>query len=167
MLQRFKIGTRLSAGFAIVIATAIVAFVASAVVGQRGQAAIVQTEAQASERTALVSRMRESQLMLASAIRSAGLQTDGSQVNQDVEAYRTALKALVQAEEAFARLETDASERALLDKASVLRKQAEPVVDEAIRLRAAMETFLRQDMHEGHDAETTREEVRTLLGAPS
>jgi len=137
MLQRFKIGTRLSAGFAIVIATAILAFVAAAVIGQRGQAAIVRTDAQASERTGLVSRMRESQLMLASAIRSAGLQTDGSLINQDVEIYRAALKTLVQAEEAFAKLETDATERALLEKASVLRKQAEPVVDEAIRFTMA------------------------------
>jgi flagellum-specific ATP synthase len=42
-----------------------------------------------------------------------------------------------------------------------------PTLDEAIRLREDMDNFLRQDMHEGHDAETTREEVRTLLGAPS
>ena len=42
-----------------------------------------------------------------------------------------------------------------------------PTLDEAIRLREDMDNFLRQDMHEGHDAETTREEVRKLLGAPS
>ena len=137
MLQRFKIGTRLAIGFAIVIATAIAAFVATALIGLQGQAAIERTDTQASERIALVSRMRESQLMLASAIRSAGLQTDGAQVNQDVETYRTALKSLVEAEQAFTRLDIDADERALLDKASALRKQAEPVVDEAIRFTMA------------------------------
>ena len=42
-----------------------------------------------------------------------------------------------------------------------------PTLDEAIRLREDMDNFLRQDMHQGHDADTTREEVRTLLGAPS
>jgi len=42
-----------------------------------------------------------------------------------------------------------------------------PTLDEAIRLREVMENFLRQDMHQGHDADTTREEIRTLLGAPS
>jgi flagellum-specific ATP synthase len=42
-----------------------------------------------------------------------------------------------------------------------------PTLDEAIRLREDMDNFLRQDMHEGHDADTTREEIRTLLGAPS
>ena len=42
-----------------------------------------------------------------------------------------------------------------------------PSLDEAIRLREDMDNFLRQDMHEGHDADRTREEVRTLLGAPS
>jgi hypothetical protein len=30
-----------------------------------------------------------------------------------------------------------------------------------------MDTFLRQDMHEGEDEEITRHEIRTLLGAPS
>jgi len=42
-----------------------------------------------------------------------------------------------------------------------------PTLDEAIRLREDMDNFLRQDMHQGHDADITREEVRTLLGAPS
>ena len=42
-----------------------------------------------------------------------------------------------------------------------------PSLDEAIRLREDMDNFLRQDMHEGHDADRTREEVRTLLGVPS
>jgi flagellum-specific ATP synthase len=42
-----------------------------------------------------------------------------------------------------------------------------PTLDEAIRLREDMDNFLRQDMHQGHDADTTREEIRALLGAPS
>ena len=42
-----------------------------------------------------------------------------------------------------------------------------PTLDEAIRLREEMDTFLRQDMHEGQDEEITRHEIRTLLGAPS
>ena len=40
-------------------------------------------------------------------------------------------------------------------------------LDEAIRLREEMDTFLRQDMHEGQEEEITRHEIRTLLGAPS
>ena len=42
-----------------------------------------------------------------------------------------------------------------------------PTLDEAIRLREEMDSFLRQDMHEGQDEEITRHEIRTLLGAPS
>ena len=42
-----------------------------------------------------------------------------------------------------------------------------PTLDEAIRLREEMDTFLRQDMHEGQDEEITRHEIRTLLGAPT
>ena len=42
-----------------------------------------------------------------------------------------------------------------------------PILDEAIRLREEMDSFLRQDMHEGQDEEITRHEIRTLLGAPS
>jgi len=38
-----------------------------------------------------------------------------------------------------------------------------PEVDEAIRLRAAMETFLRQDMHIGEVEVSTREGLRRLL----
>jgi flagellum-specific ATP synthase len=42
-----------------------------------------------------------------------------------------------------------------------------PTLDEAIRLREVMENFLCQDMHQGRDADTTREEIRALLGVPS
>jgi flagellum-specific ATP synthase len=42
-----------------------------------------------------------------------------------------------------------------------------PTLDEAIRLREEMDTFLRQDMHEGQEEEITRHEIRALLGAPS
>ena len=42
-----------------------------------------------------------------------------------------------------------------------------PTLDEAIRLREEMDSFLRQDMHEGQDEEITRHEIRTLLGASS
>jgi len=38
-----------------------------------------------------------------------------------------------------------------------------PEVDEAIRLRAAMETFLRQDMHIGEVEVSTREGLRQLF----
>ncbi len=137
MLSRFRIGTRLAIGFGAVIATAIAAFVAAALIGLQGQAAIERAGSIASERVALVARMRESQLALASSIRSAGLQSDGAMVNRDVEAYRAALKSLGAAEQQFAALELADTERALLQKASALRKQAEPMVDEAIRFTMA------------------------------
>jgi flagellum-specific ATP synthase len=38
-----------------------------------------------------------------------------------------------------------------------------PTLDEAIRLRESMEHYLRQDMHEGRDEATTREEIRALM----
>jgi len=36
-------------------------------------------------------------------------------------------------------------------------------LDEAIRLREAMDNFLRQDMHLGEDESVTRANLRTLL----
>ena len=137
MLERLRIGPRLAVGFGTVIALATVAFLACAAIGLRGQDAIERADAAAGERLALVSLMRESQLALASAIRSAGLQTDGAMVNQDVEAYRGALKALVEAENRFNGLPIGDAERTLLNRASELRKKAEPVVDEAIRFTMA------------------------------
>ena len=38
-------------------------------------------------------------------------------------------------------------------------------LDHAIRLRAAMENFLQQDMHISQDAANTRREVQTLMSA--
>ena len=40
-----------------------------------------------------------------------------------------------------------------------------PTLDEAIRLRDAMENFLRQDMHLGEDESITRDHLRTLLAS--
>ena len=137
MLENFRIGPRLAIGFGTVIAAAVAAFVACAVIGLQGQDAIERADAAASERIALVSQMRESQLGLASAIRSAGLQTDSAKVNQDVEVYRAALKRLGEAEGRFNALSLGEAERTLLGKATGLRKKAEPVVDEAIRFTMA------------------------------
>jgi len=40
-----------------------------------------------------------------------------------------------------------------------------PEVDEAIRLRPAMENFLRQDMHIGEDDVSTRDNLRLLMAS--
>ena len=40
-----------------------------------------------------------------------------------------------------------------------------PDLDHAIRLRAAMEHFLQQDMHTSQDAASTRREVHALMSA--
>jgi flagellum-specific ATP synthase len=40
-----------------------------------------------------------------------------------------------------------------------------PTLDEAIRLREAMENFLRQDMHLGEDEAVTRDGLRALLAS--
>jgi flagellum-specific ATP synthase len=36
-------------------------------------------------------------------------------------------------------------------------------LDEAIRLRESMELYLRQDMHEGKDEASTREDIRNMM----
>ena len=38
-----------------------------------------------------------------------------------------------------------------------------PELDQAIRLRASMETFLQQDMHISQDADTTRHDIQALM----
>ena len=38
-----------------------------------------------------------------------------------------------------------------------------PTLDEAIRLRESMESYLRQDMHEGKDEASTREDIRNMM----
>jgi methyl-accepting chemotaxis protein len=137
MLQRFRIGTRLAAGFGALIVGAIIAFVAAVVVGRQGQAAINQVHAATEQRVAVVRAMREAQLVLVSTIRGAGLQTDGAALNRDVDTYRETLKKLVQLEQDFGAYDMGADERALLKQAAALRAQAEPVVDEAIRYTMA------------------------------
>ncbi|MBI5716198.1 MAG: HAMP domain-containing protein [Burkholderiales bacterium] len=137
MLDRFRIGTRLAIGFGGLIAAATAAVVATAAIGLHGQAAMQQADEEASRRVEAVRTMRESQLVAVSAIRSAGLQSDGAMLNREFDAYRAALKALTQAEAAFTAFETAADERALLDKAVALRKQAEPLADEAMKFAQA------------------------------
>jgi len=137
MLERFRIGTRLAAGFGTLILGASVAFVAAVVVGRQGQAAIQTVDEAANGRIAIVQGMREAQLVVVSAIRSAGLQTEGSALNHDVDVYREAVKSIAGYEAAFTALALTPEERGLLDQASALRKQSEPVVDEAIKFTMA------------------------------
>jgi flagellum-specific ATP synthase len=42
-----------------------------------------------------------------------------------------------------------------------------PSLDEAIRLRESMEQYLRQDMHEGKDEASTRDDIRNMMAVPA
>jgi len=42
-----------------------------------------------------------------------------------------------------------------------------PTLDEAIRLRESMEQYLRQDMHEGKDEASTRDDIRNMMAVPA
>ena len=137
MLNQLRLGTRLALGFGGVIVAAVAAFAASTWLGRAGQTAIAQVMQQAAQRAALVHEMREAQLEIVSTIRDAGLQNDGGAVNRDVELFRAALKALQKHEATFAQLELSADEKATLERAIALRKQAEPLADEAIKYTMA------------------------------
>jgi methyl-accepting chemotaxis protein len=137
MLENYKIGTRLAVGFGGVIIASIAAFAASATLGRQSQAAIAATAATAQVRHDAVQAMQQSQLRLVSAIRSAGLQTDGAMLNSEVDAYRKALKELQEHELEFEKTSLSPEERAQLDKAIALRRQAEPLADEAIKFTMA------------------------------
>ncbi|MFO1328415.1 MAG: methyl-accepting chemotaxis protein [Rubrivivax sp.] len=137
MLERLRIGTRLAIGFGSLIAASTVAFLACAAIGLQGQAAIVKADEDQAHHVQLVHSMREAQLQIVSSIRSAGLQTDGGQVNKDHDAYKAALKALVQHEGELAALPIGADERALIEQAVALRKKAEPLAAEAIKYTMA------------------------------
>ena len=137
MLQNYKIGTRLAVGFGGLILAAIAAFTTSAVLGRQGQQAITATAAAAQRRIDTVHAIQQSQLRLVSNIRNAGLQTDGTMLNGEVDAYRKALKDLQEYEAAFAQMTLSAEEKELLDKAVAMRRQAEPVADEAVKFTMA------------------------------
>ncbi|TXT40014.1 MAG: chemotaxis sensory transducer [Comamonadaceae bacterium] len=137
MLDKLNIGSRLAIGFGVVIVASIAAFTVAALQGRQGQADIRESAQAAQTRIDTVFAMKEAQLRLVSAIRNAGLQSDGGQVNTEVEVYRKALQTLKDSEKSFAALPLDPRERELLDKASALRQQAEPVVDEAVKLAMA------------------------------
>jgi len=137
VLERFRIGTRLAFGFGALITAATAAFVASAVIGMKGQEALRQVGDEAERRVAIVAALREQQLVAVSSIRSAGLQTDGAALNAEVDNYRRAVKALAEQESAFAGLTLTDEERALLQQTKAVRAQAGAVADEAIRFAMA------------------------------
>jgi methyl-accepting chemotaxis protein len=138
MLERFRIGSRLALGFGALLGAAALGLVGSVLLGRHDVQALRAVETVAADRIAAARNMREDQLALASAIRSAGLQTDGEAVNADVSAYREALKRLTASEAAFAKGELATDERTALEQAVALRKLAEPVVDEALNYVMAL-----------------------------
>jgi len=139
MLANRLIGTRLALGFSSLIVVALAAFAAAAWLGHRGQVDIADTANSAQSRIDAVYGMQAGQLRLVSAVRNAGLQTDGAVINNEVDFYRKTLAALKQQEDSFARLELDRAERQRLDNAIALRQQAEPLVDEAVRFTMALD----------------------------
>jgi methyl-accepting chemotaxis protein len=137
-LQRLRLGARLGICFGAVIGGSALAVFAAAWSGQKDLEAVQRAEATASERTSAVAAIRESQLAATSSIRSAGLQSDSGDLNKDIAAYRAALKTVVAQEEKLVASGLGAQEKAVLDKAVALRKQAEPMVEEAIQFTMAM-----------------------------
>jgi methyl-accepting chemotaxis protein len=137
VLERFRIGTRLGFGFGVLITAATAAFVASAVIGVRGQDALRKVGDESEQRVAIVAALREQQLVAVSSIRSAGLQTDGAALNAEVDNYRRAVKALAEQEAAFAALSLTDEERSLLQQTQAVRAQAGAIADEAIRFAMA------------------------------
>jgi methyl-accepting chemotaxis protein len=137
MLNNIRIGARLALGFGSVILVAALALVAAILVGRFDHNALEQAHQDAMNRMAIVQAMRESELMIVSSIRSAGLQTDGAMLNADVDAFKSALKSLVDAERRFSALPLDAEEQAMLGKVVTQRQAAEPLADEAIKYTMA------------------------------
>ena len=69
-----------------------------------------------------------------SSIRSAGLQTDGAAINADVAAYRAASKEPSKQRKRFSALPLSDAERATLANITWLRKDAAPLVEDAIKV---------------------------------
>jgi methyl-accepting chemotaxis protein len=137
MLANLTIGTRLAAGFGGMIVAAVAAFGGAVLLGRQSQADTIEAAHAAQSRLDTVHRMRESQLQLVSSIRNGGLQTDGAKINTEVETYRKSLQTLKSLEDALAKLDLSVEEKAVLDKAAALRKQAEPMAEEAVGLAMA------------------------------
>lgn len=133
-MQRFRIGTRLAAGFGGLLVVAAVAVAAALWMGAQGQASIGTSARLAQASIETVQAMRETQLSLVSSIRSAGLQTDSGEVNREVAAYRAGIQSLQALEADFARQDLAADERASLERAGALRQKAIAVADEAVKL---------------------------------
>ncbi|MEO3691704.1 MULTISPECIES: methyl-accepting chemotaxis protein [unclassified Roseateles] len=138
MLLQYRIGTRLGIGFGAVLAAAVAAFAAATFIGLQGQAATHDSAEESAQRINLVSAMREAELVMVSSIRSAGLQTDGAAINADVAAYRAAGKAIQSSENEFSALPLSDAERATLANITQLRKDAAPLVEDAIKFTMAM-----------------------------
>jgi methyl-accepting chemotaxis protein len=137
MLNQLRLGSRLALGFGGLIVASVAAFAASTWLGRSGQTATAQVMQHAAERAALVNDMRQGQLEIVSTIRDAGLQTDSGAINKDVEIFRATLKRLQKHEQSFALLELSADEKAALDRAVALRRQAEPLAEQAINFTMA------------------------------
>ena len=132
MFANYRIGTRLAFGFGGVILASVLAFGLAVLQGRHGQAALAETSSATLSRVGMVHGMIEAQLQLVSSIRNAGLQTAGEKINGDVDAYKQAMATLARLESEFARLEVSDQERQLVERASQLRTQSEPIVQEAI-----------------------------------
>ncbi len=137
MLGNLKIGTRLALGFGGVILAGVAAFAGAVLLGRQSQADTTAAAQAAQVRANAVHAMLELQLRLVSAIRHAGLLTDGGLINQAVDAYRQDLLALKKHEAEFGQLDLGADEKAALATAAALRQQAEPMVEEAMSFTLA------------------------------
>ena len=131
-INDLRIGTRLRIGFGIILALLLVVVTMANVSSEHNREQLLQGLTTASVKTRLTNAMKSEQLQSVVAIRTIGLHTEVSAMNQEEASFQEHHKGFSDAVEQLMALETTATERKIFNDIIELEKSVEEPVKQAV-----------------------------------
>jgi len=131
-INDLRIGTRLRIGFGIILALLLIVVTTANVSSQNNRERLLQGLATASAKTHLTNVMKSEQLQSVVAIRTIGLQTEASAMNQEEARFKEHHKLFAEAVEQLLAMGATAKEKDIFSDIIRLEKELEAPVNEAV-----------------------------------
>jgi methyl-accepting chemotaxis protein len=133
-LSNYRVGTRLAFAFGSLLMAFIAAVASLAITNRFADARIQEARDKQATRMEAMAGLQKNQILLVSAIRSAGLQQDSGAVNKDLATFAEALKRIHELEKVAVSRARSPEEKSLWKEAIASRMEAEKIASEASSL---------------------------------
>ncbi|RJF96195.1 methyl-accepting chemotaxis protein [Noviherbaspirillum saxi] len=136
-LRTLRIGTRLAAGFGIILTMLMAVLIADTAISGNNRAAMIASLEISNQKSTLANTVKSNLLEGGIAMRNIGLQTELAAMKKEEEKVRALRRQFIEARDLLAQLGLTEAEKKILGDITALEQQTDAPFKEAIRLIAA------------------------------